>query len=141
MQRQHIRSGALMLINAAIVVAALMTVALAHAGEHESEDPDASTGLVRDVREATQNFNDVTAAIAAGYVSVASCESGPNEGAMGVHYVNAAFVDDGVLDVHRPEVLHVWAWKGNPKGAFSDWNPQVSCVEYTGETERRGSAH
>lgn len=23
--------------------------------------------------------------------------------------------------------LHVWAWKGNPRGVFDDWNPTVSC--------------
>lgn len=23
--------------------------------------------------------------------------------------------------------LHVWAWKANPKGAFADMNPDVSC--------------
>ena len=23
--------------------------------------------------------------------------------------------------------LHVWAWKANPRGAFADMNPQVSC--------------
>jgi hypothetical protein len=23
--------------------------------------------------------------------------------------------------------LHVWAWKDNPKGAFADMNPEVSC--------------
>jgi hypothetical protein len=23
--------------------------------------------------------------------------------------------------------LHVWAWKGNPRGIFDDWNPTVSC--------------
>lgn len=195
MPRLHIPSGALRLISAAIAMAALMATARAQEGEHDSEGPDAATGFVREVREATQNFRDVTAAMAAGYVSVNSCESGPNEGAMGVHYVNAAFVADGVLDVQRPEVLvyeprdgqlhlvaieffvdaeqwdaanaespvlggqlfhyvgapnrlrlpphyelHMWAWKNNLKGAFSDWNPQVSCVEYTGETERRGSA-
>jgi hypothetical protein len=181
---------------AALAVAALMAMALAHAGESKGEHPDTLIGLVRDVREVTQNFHDVTAAMAAGYVSVDSCESGPNEGAMGVHYVNAAFVDDGVLDVQRPEVLvyeprdgrlrlvaveffviaeqwdaantgspvlggqlfnyvgapnrlrlpphyelHVWAWKRNPNGTFSDWNPKVSCVEYTGEAEGRGSGH
>jgi hypothetical protein len=30
--------------------------------------------------------------------------------------------------------LHVWAWKHNEKGTFSDFNPAVSCVDYTGET-------
>jgi hypothetical protein len=23
--------------------------------------------------------------------------------------------------------LHVWAWKGNPRGAFADMNPNVTC--------------
>ncbi len=23
--------------------------------------------------------------------------------------------------------LHVWLWKGNPRGVFDDWNPTVSC--------------
>jgi hypothetical protein len=23
--------------------------------------------------------------------------------------------------------LHVWLWKGNPRGIFDDWNPTVSC--------------
>lgn len=106
---------------------------------------------------------------------------------MGVHYVNDAYVSDGVLDVQRPEVLvyepvngqlrlvaveyfvdaqqwdaandappvlggqlfnyvgapnrlrlpahyelHVWAWKRNSSGTFADWNPRVSCVQFTG---------
>jgi hypothetical protein len=28
--------------------------------------------------------------------------------------------------------LHVWAWKYNPTGVFSMWNPRVSCAAYTG---------
>jgi hypothetical protein len=27
--------------------------------------------------------------------------------------------------------LHVWAWKNNPSGMFSMWNPDVSCTSYT----------
>ena len=29
----------------------------------------------------------------------------------------------------RPDFyeLHVWVWKGNPRGVFDDWNPTVSC--------------
>jgi hypothetical protein len=26
--------------------------------------------------------------------------------------------------------LHVWAWKANPNGTFSDFNPKVSCDHY-----------
>ena len=29
--------------------------------------------------------------------------------------------------------LHVWAWQESPKGTFADFNPAVSCEEYTGE--------
>lgn len=27
--------------------------------------------------------------------------------------------------------LHVWAWKDNPKGAFVNWHPNVSCQSFT----------
>jgi hypothetical protein len=26
--------------------------------------------------------------------------------------------------------LHVWAWKDNPKGAFVNWHPEVSCESF-----------
>jgi hypothetical protein len=26
--------------------------------------------------------------------------------------------------------LHVWAWKDNPNGTFTNWNPSVSCDDY-----------
>jgi hypothetical protein len=29
--------------------------------------------------------------------------------------------------------LHVWAWKENPKGAFVNWHPHVSCDTYAGQ--------
>jgi len=29
--------------------------------------------------------------------------------------------------------LHVWAWKDNPKGAFVNWHPNVSCASYSGQ--------
>jgi hypothetical protein len=27
--------------------------------------------------------------------------------------------------------LHVWAWKENPNGTFTNWNPNVSCDAFT----------
>jgi hypothetical protein len=30
--------------------------------------------------------------------------------------------------------LHVWAWKDNPNGTFTNWNPDVSCDAFTGRT-------
>ena len=29
--------------------------------------------------------------------------------------------------------LHVWAWKENPKGTFTNWNPNVSCDAFSGQ--------
>jgi hypothetical protein len=29
--------------------------------------------------------------------------------------------------------LHVWAWKDNPKGAFVNWHPNVSCASFAGQ--------
>ncbi len=33
--------------------------------------------------------------------------------------------------------LHVWAWKGNPRGAFADMNPSVSCEHAQGTSMDR----
>ena len=62
-----------------------------------------ATGLVRDVRQATRAFQDVNAALAAGYSSANSCVSGPEVGAMGVHFPNGALVGDGELAADQPE--------------------------------------
>ena len=37
--------------------------------------------------------------------------------------------------------LHVWAWKANPHGAFVDWNPVVSCEQYTDALAAGHGAH
>jgi hypothetical protein len=64
-----------------------------------------STGLVREVRIGTREFLDVAAAMSAGYGSLGSCVSGPERGAMGIHFGNSELVEDGVLDPQRPELL------------------------------------
>ena len=179
-------------------IAGAMPGVMAQTEQPQVESPERSPGLVRDVRRVTHQFQDVNAAIAAGYESTPSCVSGPNGGAMGVHYVNEALIADGALDVQQPEVLvyepdhggklrlvaveyfviaeqwnaanagppivggqhfnyvgapnrlrnpayyelHVWAWKRNPNGVFSDWNPAVSCAAYAGgATAESASAH
>jgi len=67
--------------------------------------PSQATGLVRAVRQATQDFRNVSVARTAGYQSMGSCVSGPQEGAMGIHFANGTLVGDGVLDADRPELL------------------------------------
>ena len=60
--------------------------------------------LVQVVREATQKYTDVNAAINAGYHPVLGCVSGPDHGAMGVHYVNASLLN-GEVDATQPQAL------------------------------------
>lgn len=171
-----------------VALALAGTSPIANAAQPEA-DSDRGSPVVQAVRAATHDYRDVNAAISAGYVSTGTCASGPNEGAMGVHYVNEAYLADGEIDVSRPEILvyeprngrlqlaaieffviaeqwdaaheeppaldgqlfhylgapnrlrlpanyqlHVWAWKRNPKGTFADWNPQVSCAQFTSDT-------
>ncbi len=61
--------------------------------------------LVDTVREVTAQFKDVEAAKNAQYAAFHGCVSGPEEGAMGLHYVNGALVGDGVVDASQPEAL------------------------------------
>jgi len=61
--------------------------------------------LIRVVRQATQRFQDVHAAEAAGYFLQFGCVSGPDAGAMGMHFVNLGLVMDGVLDAAQPEIV------------------------------------
>ena len=66
---------------------------------------DQAATLLKAVRDATERFKDVTVAQAAGYSLQFGCVSGPDSGAMGMHFVNGALVNDGLLDVSRPEIV------------------------------------
>ena len=74
---------------------------------HDDHDRGGATSaaLVQIVRDATRQFIDVNAATAAHYGPFLGCISGPDHGAMGVHYVNGALVGDGELDATKPEAL------------------------------------
>ena len=61
--------------------------------------------LVKVVRENTARFKDVAVAEAEGYGLQFGCVSGPDSGAMGLHYVNFPLVLDGELDPTKPEIV------------------------------------
>ena len=73
------------------------------AAQHHA--PATENALVKIVRESTERFRDVAAAEAEGYQLLFGCVSGPDSGAMGLHYVNLALVADGELDPTRPEIV------------------------------------
>jgi hypothetical protein len=74
-------------------------------GQSTSQQKQHAGELVRVVRDATRRFRDVNQAEAEGYHLAFGCVSGPDDGAMGLHYVNMGLVGDGVLDPSRPEIV------------------------------------
>lgn len=174
----------------ALVLVILPAAAVVHTGNAKP----ATASLPETVRQATAQFKDVQQAQAAGYALLHGCVSGPQDGAMGIHFANGGLVGDGELDAQHPEALlyepkkgqlqlvgveyiviaadwdakhqtppvlmgqlfnysgapnrfgipafyelHVWAWKGNPDGIFSDWNRKVSCEEFVGDPAMQGT--
>ena len=165
-----------------MLLAALLALA-SFALAQQTTQPAAQDGqnkLVEIVRNATQQYQDVTK-VPAGYGPALGCVSGPDHGAMGIHYVNGSLLN-GPIDPAHPQALiyepqsngelklvgvefiilasalppnsapqveghlmqlvdgpnrygvpaffelHVWAWRDNPKGPFSDWNDHVTCA-------------
>jgi len=75
-----------------------------HQAAHESR-PDRAGALVKTVREATERFKDVSVAEAEGYKLTFGCVTGPDAGAMGLHYVNFPLVAAGELDPKHPQIV------------------------------------
>ena len=66
---------------------------------------DQTNALVKIVRDATERFQNVEVAEGEGYALQFGCVSGPDAGAMGLHYVNGPLVMDGDLDPAHPEIV------------------------------------
>jgi hypothetical protein len=88
----------------ALTAAGPLLAAGTGAGGAEQEQTASST-LVQVVRQATERFIDVNAATAAGYAPAFGCVTGPDMGAMGVHYINNALVSGGQLNASEPQAL------------------------------------
>jgi hypothetical protein len=61
--------------------------------------------LVDKVRRATARFRDINVATGEGWIQGTPCVSGPNSGAMGVHFILSARIGDGVVNGSEPEAL------------------------------------
>ena len=93
------------IVTAVALLSPAAAVVRTERGQHLRHENHSVKGpLPEAVREATERFRDVNVAIAEGYVQNGGCVSGPEEGAMGVHYAKFSLFDD-VIDVEEPEVL------------------------------------
>jgi hypothetical protein len=97
------------LLSSLATAAPLLAVSGAAANDSENthgvHEHAPTAKLVQLVRDATRQFIDVNVAIAAGYGPFLGCVSGPDHGAMGIHYVNGTLVGDGEIDASHPEAL------------------------------------
>ena len=76
-----------------------------HGGYNPPGRGDSST-LERKVQRAAGRFSDINSVIGnPDWVRATPCVSGPNEGAMGVHFIKLAILHDGVTDANDPEAL------------------------------------
>jgi hypothetical protein len=89
---------------AAMFAAASLFASSALAQNH-AQAGMAPNALVKIVRDITEPYKNVAAAEAAGYALAFGCVSGPDAGAMGLHYVNMPLVQDGEIDAMRPEII------------------------------------
>ena len=92
-----------------ILALVLMGLPLCMAGQeahsHMLSNSANSNTLIRVVREATARFQDVSVAEHEGYALQFGCVTGPDFGAMGLHYVNGSLVASGVVDAAHPQIV------------------------------------
>jgi hypothetical protein len=70
----------------------------------QSADRENHDQLVETVRNATAQYRDVSNAVAAEYGPALGCVSGPDHGAMGIHYVKGSLLN-GPIDPTQPQAL------------------------------------
>jgi hypothetical protein len=103
---QHTVAGVLVLMSfASSPVLAQSDHSHAAAALARADQKAKASALVQVVRNATERFNDVAVAESEGYFLQFGCVSGPDYGAMGMHFVNMPLVMDGELDATRPEIV------------------------------------
>ena len=101
---KSVQTWAISSLNLALLWSVVTVVPL-FAQESSHAEHAVRAKLVRDVRRATRQFLDVNNAGPAGYGPAFGCVSGPDHGAMGIHYVNGGLVGDGKIELKHPEAL------------------------------------
>ena len=73
--------------------------------ELTAEQKSQQSALIKAVRESTERFKDVAQAVREGYALSFGCVSGPDQGAMGLHFINMELVGKGVIDPAKPQII------------------------------------
>jgi hypothetical protein len=110
--RSTIRRSPLTFLRVA-VLSSLTAVSPLFAQSHTMSNDSASVParLMQIVQESTQKYLNVNNARSAGYAPFLGCVTGPDQGAMGIHYVNGALLN-GELNADQPQAL-IYEPEGN----------------------------
>jgi hypothetical protein len=73
--------------------------------ELTAEQKGQQSALIKIVRESTERFKDVAEAEREGYALSFGCVSGPDQEAMGLHFINGGLVVKGVVDATKPQII------------------------------------
>jgi len=103
--RRHYLMTALILATMALGSARAQSSHSHAANSNVQQLTTAQGALLQAVRESTARFKDVTVAEAEGYSLLFGCVTGPDSGAMGLHYVNMYLVRSGVVDATKPQIV------------------------------------
>lgn len=69
------------------------------------QQPQSEPSLIDKVRAATERYLELSVALGEGFMKATPCVSGPDTGAMGVHFVLPSRIKSGVLQADQPEAL------------------------------------
>jgi len=75
------------------------------AQQETAEQKANQIALIKIVRDSTDRFHEVAQAEREGYALAFGCVSGPDQGAMGLHFINMNLVGSGVIDPTRPQII------------------------------------
>jgi hypothetical protein len=82
-----------------------LAIPLLAAGNPAPQQSRSESPLIDKVRAATERYRELHIALAEGFVQATPCVSGPDTGAMGVHFVLPSRISGGVLQADQPEAL------------------------------------
>ena len=75
------------------------------AQQETAEQKAHQIALIKIVRDSTDRFHEVAQAEREGYALAFGCVSGPDQGAMGLHFINMNLVGSGVIDPTKPQII------------------------------------
>jgi hypothetical protein len=92
-----------------------------HTEQLTPEQKNRQSALLKIVQDATERFKDVKEAEYEGYHLKFGCVTGPDQGAMGLHYVNDYLVGTGRINPKYPQIVIYEPTPSGPKLIGADY--------------------